>query len=57
MVAEGISTTLCVHQLAKKGKVEMPICEQIYQVLYKKKHPRAALHDLMMRKLKSEYKI
>jgi glycerol-3-phosphate dehydrogenase (NAD(P)+) len=57
MVAEGISTTLCVHQLAKKEKVEMPICEQIYQVLYKKKHPSAALQDLMMRKLKSEYKI
>ncbi len=57
MVAEGISTTLCVHHLAKRGKVEMPICEQIYQVLYKKKDPRAALQDLMMRKLKSEYKI
>jgi glycerol-3-phosphate dehydrogenase (NAD(P)+) len=57
MVAEGISTTLCVHQLAKREKVEMPICEQIYQVLYKKKNPRAALQDLMMRKLKSEYKI
>ena len=57
MVAEGISTTLCVHQLAKRGKVEMPICEQVYQVLYKKKDPRAALQDLMMRKLKSEYKI
>jgi glycerol-3-phosphate dehydrogenase (NAD(P)+) len=57
MVAEGISTTLSVHQLAKREKVEMPICDQIYQVLYKKKDPRAALQDLMMRKLKSEYKI
>jgi len=57
MVAEGISTTLSVHKLAKREKVEMPICEQIYQVLYKKKDPRAALQDLMMRKLKSEYKI
>jgi glycerol-3-phosphate dehydrogenase len=35
----------------------MPICEQVYQVLYKKKDPRAALQDLMMRKLKNEYKI
>jgi glycerol-3-phosphate dehydrogenase (NAD(P)+) len=57
MVAEGISTTISVHKLAKRGKVEMPICEQIYQVLYKQKDPRAALQDLMMRKLKSEYKI
>lgn len=57
MVAEGITTTLSVHQLAKRGKVEMPICDQIYQVLYKNKDPRAALQDLMLRKLKSEYKL
>ncbi len=57
MVAEGISTTLSVHQLAKREKVEVPICEQIYLVLYKNKDPRAALQDLMLRKLKSEYKI
>jgi len=57
MVAEGITTTLSVHQLAKREKVEVPICEQIYLVLYKNKDPRAALQDLMLRKLKSEYKI
>lgn len=57
MVAEGITTTLSVHQLAKREKVELPICEQIYLVLYKNKDPRAALQDLMLRKLKSEYKI
>lgn len=57
MVAEGITTTLSVHQLAKREKVEMPICEQIYQVLYKKKSPGIALQDLMSRKLKSEYKL
>lgn len=57
MVAEGVSTTLSVHRLTKREKVEMPICEQIYKVLYKGKNPRAALQYLMSRKLKSEYKI
>lgn len=56
MIAEGITTTLSVHQLAKREKVEMPICEQVYQVLYKNKPPRAALQDLMARKLKSEFR-
>lgn len=56
MVAEGITTTLSVHQLARRENVEMPICEQIYQVLYKNKNPRTALQNLMSRKLKSEYK-
>lgn len=55
MVAEGITTTLSVYQLAKKEKIEMPICEQVFQVLYKNKNPRKALQNLMSRKLKSEY--
>lgn len=55
MVAEGISTTLSARQLAKREKVEMPISEQVYQVLYKNKNPKIALQDLMSRKLKEEY--
>jgi len=55
MVAEGITTTLSVHQLAQKANIEMPICEQVYQVLYENKDPRKALENLMTRKLKSEY--
>ena len=55
MVAEGITTTLSVHQLTQKVNVEMPICGQVYQVLYKNKDPRKALENLMTRKLKSEY--
>lgn len=55
MVAEGISTTLSVRRLARREKVEMPICEQVYQVLYKNKNPKRALQDLMSRKLKEEY--
>jgi glycerol-3-phosphate dehydrogenase (NAD(P)+) len=56
MIAEGITTTLSVHQLARREKVEMPICEQVYQVLHKNKPPKAALQDLMARKLKSEFR-
>lgn len=55
MVAEGITTTLSVRQLAKKEKIEMPISEQVYQVLYENKEPKRALQDLMTRKLKEEY--
>ncbi|MFB0566178.1 MAG: NAD(P)H-dependent glycerol-3-phosphate dehydrogenase [Candidatus Aminicenantaceae bacterium] len=54
MVAEGISTTLSAHQLSSREKVEMPICEQVYQVLYKNKNPKNALRELLSRKLKEE---
>ncbi|MFP4083065.1 MAG: NAD(P)H-dependent glycerol-3-phosphate dehydrogenase [Candidatus Aminicenantes bacterium] len=55
MVAEGITTTVSALQLARIKGVEMPICEQVYQVLYAGKHPEKALQDLMSRKLKEEY--
>jgi len=55
MVAEGIITALSSHQLAKRENVEMPICEEVYKVLYNNKNPKTALQDLMSRKLKNEY--
>jgi glycerol-3-phosphate dehydrogenase (NAD(P)+) len=54
MIAEGITTTLSGHQLARREDIEMPIHEQAYFVLYKNKDPRTALQDLMARKLKDE---
>jgi glycerol-3-phosphate dehydrogenase (NAD(P)+) len=54
MVAEGIPTTLSARQLAVREGVEMPIIEQVYQILYRKKAPRKALVDLMSRGLKDE---
>jgi glycerol-3-phosphate dehydrogenase (NAD(P)+) len=54
MVAEGVHTTLTARRLARARAVEMPISEQIYQVLYRGKSPRIAVVDLMSRKLKTE---
>ena len=57
MIAEGITTTRSVRRLSEKHRVEMPICEQVYSVLYKGKSPLQALQNLMSRKLKQEYMI
>ena len=54
MVAEGVRTTLSAHLLAKKAGVDIPISEQVYQVLYRNKSPRKAVEDLMSRALKNE---
>ncbi len=53
-VAEGIRNSLAVARLARQRNVEMPITEQVGQVLYSGKSPRSALADLMRRELKSE---
>lgn len=54
MVAEGVKTAKSVHQLAQKLDVEMPICEQVYLVLYEGKDVREAVSDIMKRDLKRE---
>jgi glycerol-3-phosphate dehydrogenase (NAD(P)+) len=53
-VAEGIHNTLSVRDLARSVEVEMPITEQMYQLLYEGKSPRQAVIDLMTRELKRE---
>jgi glycerol-3-phosphate dehydrogenase (NAD(P)+) len=53
-VAEGVHTTAGVRALAEGYGVEMPIVEQVYQVLFGNKDPIQALSDLMGRGLKSE---
>jgi glycerol-3-phosphate dehydrogenase (NAD(P)+) len=54
MVAEGIKTTNAAADLAKRCSVEMPISEQMYQMLHFGKSPREAIQDLMERSLKGE---
>ena len=54
MVAEGIRNTRSVCSLAVQLGVEMPIAEQMYQVLYGGKKPLLAVGELMQRSLKPE---
>jgi glycerol-3-phosphate dehydrogenase (NAD(P)+) len=54
MVAEGVRNTRSVYLLARQFGLEMPIVEQMYQVLYEQKTPSAAVRDLMQRSLKPE---
>jgi len=49
MVAEGVRTTESVKQLADRHGVEMPITDQVYQVLFHEKKPTDAVQDLMSR--------
>ncbi len=54
MVAEGVKTTRSVHQLLQKFPVEMPISQQVYEVLFRDKNPHDAVRDLMTRDPKEE---
>jgi glycerol-3-phosphate dehydrogenase (NAD(P)+) len=54
MVAEGVSTCRAAHLLGRKHGVDLPIIQRMYEVLYEKKDPRAAIRELMERPLTSE---
>lgn len=54
MVTEGVPTTKSAYELARKYKVEMPITEELYRILFKGKDPRDAEFELMTRKTKRE---
>jgi glycerol-3-phosphate dehydrogenase (NAD(P)+) len=54
MIVEGIKTTRAAVELGKKNRVELPIAEQVYSVLFHRKHPENAIRDLMLRKAKKE---
>ncbi|MFT4925835.1 MAG: glycerol-3-phosphate dehydrogenase (NAD(P)+), partial [Phenylobacterium sp.] len=53
-VVEGFRNTKEVYLLAKRKGVEMPITEQIYEVLYQGKSPKDAATNLLGRDKKAE---
>ncbi len=53
-VVEGVLAAEAVMEVADKLKIEMPICHQVYRILYEGALPREAVGALMGRELKSE---
>ncbi len=53
-VVEGVQAAQAVRQVAERVGVEMPICEQVFAVLYRNVSPAAAVKQLMTRELKPE---
>lgn len=53
-VVEGVRAAKAVHEVAGRLGVEMPICEQVYRILYEGVSPREAVSCLMSRALKAE---
>lgn len=54
MVAEGVPTAKSVYILSQKVNVEVPICTEVYKILYEGKDPILATTDLMTRQPKEE---
>ena len=54
-LAEGYYTAEAVHRMAKKARVDMPICEAVYAILYENASPKDVLFTLFNRSIKREF--
>ncbi len=54
-VVEGVKAAEAVKEVADELQIEMPICHQVYRILYEGASPREAVGALMRRELKSEH--
>lgn len=54
MVVEGVSATRAAKELSQKYKVNMPISEEAFQILFENKDCKKAVYDLMTRGRKHE---
>ena len=54
MIIEGVNATKIVYNLSEKYKINMPIVNQVYSILFDQKEPKLAINELMGRKLTNE---
>lgn len=54
MVAEGYYTAKNIAELEQNYNLELPICREVYKILYEGKSPSLAVNDLMLRERKAE---
>ena len=55
ITVEGISSLSAVMEMAKKLNVELPICNEVYEIVHNKKNVKKSIKDLMLRDLKKEF--
>ena len=54
-LAEGYYTAEAIYKLCERLNVDMPICREVYEVLYNGKATSDALNTLFARSLKQEF--
>lgn len=49
MIAEGVDTSLSVHQLCQRADLQLPIMTEVYQMLFEEKSPGDVVSSLLSR--------
>ena len=54
MIAEGVETCRSVHQLSSKHKIDTPIANAVYKILFEERDATKVTYELMTRDMKAE---
>lgn len=54
-VAEGVKTVHVIKRLAKEKSLSLPICEEVYKIIYEGEKPENSIQRLLSRSLKEEF--
>tara|TARA_Y100000996_G_scaffold326769_1_gene262812 strand:+ start:765 stop:1751 length:987 start_codon:yes stop_codon:yes gene_type:complete len=54
MISEGINTSKILNNISKNNNLDMPICTEVYKILFEGNEPQKSLYRLMTRSLKEE---
>ena len=54
MVSEGVNTCKILYDISVEYKLDMPICNEIYNILFSNTDPKESIYNLMTRSLKIE---
>ena len=55
MVVEGAYTCVSARQLAHKHRIDVPITEAVYSIIYEGINPKEAVEALLTRAVKQEH--
>ena len=54
MVSEGINACKILNNISVRHNIDMPICNEVYKILFEDLEPKVSLYSLMTRELKVE---
>ena len=54
MVCEGVNTCKILKNISTNNTIDLPICNEIYNILFEKTNPKESINNLMSRKLTKE---
>ena len=53
-ISEGVINSKTIFSLSKKKKIEMPVCESVYRILYKNVKIKETIEKILSRNIKKE---